>query len=99
MWRFISNEPNEDEYQSEAIDIHNDKIQNKDITANKCSTKHTPQIKRQKTVDYRKNSFDDFRLILLDPPPKLDSDESDFLSGCYGPSMENQSNEVISKCY
>ena len=35
--------------------------------------------------------------MIVDPPQKLDSDESDFLSICYGPSMENQSNEVISK--
>ena len=35
--------------------------------------------------------------MIVDPPPKLDSDESDFLSCCYDPSMENKSNEVISK--
>ena len=29
MWDFISNEPNENEYQSEATEIHDDKIQNK----------------------------------------------------------------------
>ena len=44
-----------------------------------------------------KNSFDDFRGLIVDPPSKLNSDESDFLSSCYGPSMENKSNEVISK--
>ena len=76
MWRFISNEPNEDESQSEAIERHNDKIQNKKRNANKYSTNHIPQIKRQKPVDYRKNSFDDFSLITVDPHPKMDSDES-----------------------
>ena len=35
--------------------------------------------------------------MIVNPSPKLDSDESDFLSSCYGPSIENQSNEVISK--
>ena len=35
--------------------------------------------------------------MIVDLPPELDSDESDFLSICYGQSMENQSNEVISK--
>ena len=35
--------------------------------------------------------------MVLDPPQKLDSDESDFISSCYDPSMENQSNEVICK--
>ena len=62
--------------QSEAIERHNDKIQNKNRTANKYSTKYTLQRKDQKPVDYRKNSFDDFSLITVDPHPKLDSDES-----------------------
>ena len=35
--------------------------------------------------------------MIVDSPPKLDSDEPDFISICYGPSIENQSNEVISK--
>ena len=35
--------------------------------------------------------------MIVDPTPKLNSEESDFLSSCYGPSMKNQSNEVISK--
>ena len=34
--------------------------------------------------------------MIVDPPPKLNSDESDVLSICYLPSLENQSNEVIS---
>ena len=55
LWRFISNEPNENESQSEVTEIRNDKIQNKKRTANKYSTKHTLQKKRQKPVDYRKN--------------------------------------------
>ena len=35
--------------------------------------------------------------MIVDPPPKLNSDESYVLSSCYGPSMEKQSNEVIPK--
>ena len=35
--------------------------------------------------------------MIVDPPPKLNSNESDFISSCYGISMENQSNEVMSK--
>ena len=73
-WRFISNEPNEDEYNSEVTETHHDKIQNKNRTSDKYSTKHTIQINRQKPVDYRKNSFDDFRLMIVDPYPKMDSD-------------------------
>ena len=74
VWRFISNEPNEDESQSEATETHNDRIQNKKRNANKYSTNHTLQRKSQKPVDYRKNSFDDFRLMIVDPHLKLDSD-------------------------
>ena len=97
FWKFSFNEPNEDESQSEATETHNDKIQNKKRTANKYSTKHTLQRKRQKLVDYRNNSFDDFRLMIVDPHPELDSDESEFLSNCYIQSMKNQSNGDISK--
>ena len=97
MWKFLFNEPNEDESQSEATETNNDKIQNKKKTANKYSTKHTLQRKRQNSVDYSNNSFDDFRLMIVDPHPKLDSDESYFLSNCYSQSMKNQSNEDISR--
>ena len=97
LWRFISNEPKEDESQSEATEIHNDKIQNKKRSANKYSTNHTIQRKRQKPGDYKKDSFDDFKVIIVDPPPEWNSDESDILSICYGQSMENKSNEVIYK--
>ena len=34
--------------------------------------------------------------MILDPQPKLDSDESEAISICYDQSMKNQSNEVIS---
>ena len=47
---------------------------NKRRTANKYSTKHNLQRKRQKPVDYRKNSFDDFRVLIVDPTPKFNSD-------------------------
>ena len=32
-------------------------------------------IERGKSVDYRNNSFDDFRAMLVDPHPKLNSDK------------------------
>ena len=35
--------------------------------------------------------------MIVEPLLKLNSEESDFLSSCFGTSMENQSNEVISK--
>ena len=55
-------------------------------------------IKRdKKPVDYRNNSFDDFRLMIVDPHPKLESDELELLSNCYGQSTKNQFNEDISK--
>ena len=52
MWKFISNEPNENEYHSETININNDKIQNKNRSITKKYIKHTIQIKWQKSVDY-----------------------------------------------
>ena len=76
LWKFSFNELNEDESQSEATETHNDMIQNKKRTANKYSTKHTIQRKTQKPGDYRNNSFDNFRLMIVDPHPKMDSDES-----------------------
>ena len=88
LWKFSFNELNEDESQSEATETHNDRIQNKKRTATKYSTKHNLQRKRQKPVEYRKNSFDDFRLMIVDPHPKLDSDELELLPNCYGQSMK-----------
>ena len=35
--------------------------------------------------------------MVLDPPPKLDSEESNIISGSFGISSENLSNEVLSK--
>ena len=35
--------------------------------------------------------------MILEPPPKLDSEESKILSSSFGISRENQPNEVISK--
>ena len=35
--------------------------------------------------------------MIVEPHPKLDSDELEVLSNCYGQSMKNQSNEDISK--
>ena len=59
---------------------------------------HTLQKNRQKfSVDYRDKSFANFRLIIVDPPPKLDNEESNILSSYFGISSENQSNEFIFK--
>ena len=90
MWKFISNEPNENESRSEETEIHDDKIQNKKRSTTKYSTNHNLQRKRQKIVDYREKSFDDFRLIIVDPPQKLDSEESDIISSSFGISRGNQ---------
>ena len=43
------------------------------------------------------NSFDEFWVMIADPPPKLNSDKSDVLYFCYSQSKENKSNKVISK--
>ena len=52
LWKFSYNEIiTEDESRSEAIETHNEKIQNKKRRATKYSTKHTLQRKRQKPVD------------------------------------------------
>ena len=76
MWKLSFNELTEDESHSEATETHNDRIQNKKRTATKYSTKHTIQRNRQKPVDYRNNSFDDFRLMIVELNPTLDSGES-----------------------
>ena len=88
MWRFSYNEITEYESQSEAIDTENDKIQNKKRSATKYSTKNTLQRKRQKSVDYRENSLDDFRLMIVDPHPKLHIDELEVFSKFYGQEMK-----------
>ena len=88
LWKFSYNEITEDESQSEAIEKHNEKIQNKKRRATKYSTKHTFQRKRQKPVDYMENLFDDFRLMIVDPHPKLHIDDLVILSKCNGPGMK-----------
>ena len=80
LWKFSYNERTDDEYQSEAIKTHNDKIQNKKRRATKYSTKHNIQRKRQKPVNYMDNSFDEFRLMIVDPHPKLHIDDLVILS-------------------
>ena len=97
MWKFLYNEITEDESQSEAIETHNDKIQNKKRRATKYSTKHTLQRKRQEPVDYMENSFDDFRLMIVDPHPKLHIDDLVILSKYNVPGMKKLTNEDIAK--
>ena len=99
LWKFSFNELNEDESQSEATEKHNDKIQNKKRTTKTYLTKHNIQRKRQKPVDYRNNSFGDFRLMIIYPHPKLDSDGLELLYNWYGHPMKNQSNEDIPRWY
>ena len=97
MWKFISNETNRNESKIVATDICGDKIHNKKSNIYKKSPKHTLLIKRQNiSVDYREKSFDDFRLMILDPPQKLDIEEAYFFCS-FGISSVNLSNEVISK--
>ena len=97
MWKFSYNEITEDESQSEAIETQNDRIQNKKRRATKYSTKNTLQRQRQKPVDYMENSFDDFRLMILDPHPKLHIDDLVILYKCNVPGIKKGINEVISK--
>ena len=73
MWEFISYEPNYNYFLSEATEICDYNIQKKKMDISKKSPKHTLQKKRQKIpLDYRDKLFDDFRLMILDPHPKLD---------------------------
>ena len=99
LWKFSYNERTKDEYHSEAIETHNDKIQNKKRRATKYSTKHTLQRKGQKPVDYRENSFDDFRLMILDPHPKLHIDDLVILSKCNVPGMKKEQMLLLLKGY
>ena len=52
MWRFISNEPDENGSQSEVTEIHDDNIQNKKSSTTKKSPKHTFQRKREELQLY-----------------------------------------------
>ena len=54
MLKFISNEPNENEYPCKSMNIYDDKIQNKKKTIRKKLSNHTIQRNRQKiSVDYK----------------------------------------------
>ena len=75
-------------YWKKKIEKQNDKIQNKKRRATKYSTKHTLQRKRQKPVNYRKNSLDGFMLMIVDPHPKLHIGYLEILSKCYGQAMK-----------
>ena len=90
MFKFISNETNENESQSEVTEIHDDNIQNKTRSTTKQLNNHTLHRNRQKIVDYGDKSFDDFNLIIVYPPPKLDIDESKILSSSFVISIGNQ---------
>ena len=45
---------------------------------------------RGKKIVYRKKTFDHFRFMIVDPPQKMNSEESYFISRCFGTPMENQ---------
>ena len=88
LWGFISNEPN--------LIV---KQQIYTITIYKVRRGVIPNIQpsilfreRGKTNDYRNKTFDEFRLMILDPTPKMNSEESDIISICFGTSIENRSN-------
>ena len=88
MLNFISNEPNENEYQCEVIAICDENIKKKKRNISKKSTKHTIQRKRHhSSVGHRNKSFDDFRIIIVDPTQELDSEESDVISSSFGVSV------------
>ena len=55
IWKFISNEPNENESHSESTEIHDDKIRNKKRSTTKYSTKHIIQRMWQKKLTIEKN--------------------------------------------
>ena len=99
MWKFSYNEITGDESQSEAIEKQKDRIQNKKRSATKYSTKKTLQRKSQKQVDYRGNSLDDFRLMIVDPHLKLHIDELEVLSKCNGQAMKNNRMKIFLKGY
>ena len=83
--KFISNEPNENESPSEATDICDDNIQKKNRTITNESTKLNLQIKRQKRlVHFTDKLVHDFRLVIVDPIPKLDTEESNILYSYFG---------------
>ena len=83
IWKFISNETNENESQIEATEIHAKNIQNKKRITTKKLTKHTLQRKMQKTVYYRGKLFDDFKLMIVDLTSNQDSEESKILSSSF----------------
>ena len=57
LWRFISNQLNENKSQIESIEIHDDRIQKKKRSTTKYSTKHTLQKKRQKKLTIGRKHF------------------------------------------
>ena len=97
MWNFSFNEQTEDKSQSEATETQNYKIQNKNRSATKYSMKHTLQKNRQKPVDYRDNSLDDFKLMIVYPHQKLHIDYLVILSKCNVSGTKKGTNEVIDK--
>ena len=66
--KFISNETNYNESQFGVTEICDENIQKKKSNIDKKSTNNNLHRKRQKvSVGYRKKSFDDFRIMLVDP--------------------------------
>ena len=84
--------------QCDATEIYDDKIFKKKRTVGNNTPKHNFQKNRQKiSVNYRKISFDDFRLKIVDPPPEIPDEELKILSAYFCLSSENRSKKVISK--
>ena len=72
MWKFISNKPNENEYHSETTEKHDENIQKSEEGYFQKINQAYSSEKETKKVDYREKSFEDSRLMVLDPTPKLD---------------------------
>ena len=72
----ISNECNKNYSQCDAMDISDDKIcKKKRIFGNNIPPNNIQRRKHKITVDYINKSFDDFRLMNIDPPQKLAYEE------------------------
>ena len=95
--KIISNEPNENDSQCDAIYICDENICKRKSNFGNNKLPHNLQRKRQKNPgDYRNKLFDKFRLTNIEPPPKLACEDLKVLSVSFGLCTYNQSKEVIS---
>ena len=88
----IPKEPNENDSQCDTTEICDDKICKKKMYFSNNTPRNTLQRNRQKlSADYRGKVFDNFRLLIVDPPQKLDYEKSRIISDYFGLSGENPS--------